>query len=283
MADDKTYTTIDAAELTSKLQEILQGWPLYRIFRYMGSSAVSSLPQEISIFCGTCKKEQRWKKQASTARPMISDKRCFSMVTYQCKNCTKAQSHYFYCWWGGTEDTAVQTFYKAGQFPQLQSEPTAELGKKLDRVNLDLYRKALTSRHHAYGIGALAYLRRVVENRMNDLLDLLAEAAKGDESSIELLKEVEEVKAKRSFDQKISYAARLIPKDLKVGGNPLDLLHELTSEGMHNKSEDECLEIFDKCKAAFEYVFRQLNVKIEDAKAYIEALKEAGKKRGSTN
>ena len=56
------------------------------------------------------------------------------------------------------------------------------------------------------------------------------------------------------------------------GVNPIDKLHDLASDGIHNRSEDECLEIFDRCKASFEYVFRELDVQIEDAKAYIASL-----------
>ena len=64
---------------------------------------------------------------------------------------------------------------KIGQNPPLTIHPAKQL--RLDGEDLDLYKKALISRNFSHGIGALSYLRRVVENRMNALLELVIEAA----------------------------------------------------------------------------------------------------------
>ena len=134
----------------------------------------------------------------------------------------------------------------------------------------------MTEAARRYGLGALAYLRRVVENKMNDLLDLLRQAAE-DAAALEELKKIDEVKGSWRFDDKIAYAAKVLPRHLKPQGtNPLDALHDLASDGIHHRSEDECLTIFDRCKAAFEFVFRELDVQVEDAKAYLEALGAIG-------
>ena len=72
---------------------------------------------------------------------------------------------------------------------------------------------------------------------------------------------------------KLRIAAKVLSRHLNPQGtNPLDALHDLASDGIHDRSEDECLAIFDRCKAAFEYVFRELDVQAEVAKAYLEAL-----------
>ena len=114
---------------------------------------------------------------------------------------------------------------------------------------------------------------------MNDLLDMLHEAAKADDSFVEELKRIEEVKASWRFDDKITYAANLVPKRLKPGGlNPIDRLHDLASDGIHHRTEDECLDIFDQCRASFEYVFSELEVQIEDAKIFLQSLQPRPKK-----
>lgn len=255
-------------QLTEQLQEILQEWPLYRVYRYVQLPSKTFLPGAIQYFCEnpTCRKEQLWKRSSS----WDNDKSGWNTVEYTCKNCDEYVMRFYYFW---GESSGVGQFLKAGQYPPLQKEPPERLAKKLNSTDLDLYRKALTSRNNSYGLGALAYLRRVVENRMNDLLDLLHEAAKDDEAAAEELKKIEEVKASWRFDAKIGYAAKLLPKHLRPGGvNPIDRLHDLASDGIHNRTEDECLEIFDLCKTSFEYVFRELDVQIEDAKAYIASL-----------
>jgi hypothetical protein len=54
--------------------------------------------------------------------------------------------------------------------------------------------------------------------------------------------------------------------------NPIDKLHELASEGLHSRSEDECIDIFDKCKVVFEYVFGNLRVQIDEARDFVKGL-----------
>jgi hypothetical protein len=119
-------------------------------------------------------------------------------------------------------------------------------------------------------------LRRVVENRINDILDVLADAAKEHDFAADELKTIAAIKASHRFDDKIDYAAKLLPPHLKKEGkqNPIDMLHDLASEGLHGKSEDECIEIFDKVKGTFEYVFGSLRAHIDDARAYVAGLSD---------
>lgn len=65
----------------------------------------------------------------------------------------------------------------------------------------------------------------------------------------------------------------ILPGHLKPGGhNPFDVLHDFTSEGLHSKTEEECLQIFDQVRLVFEYLFRHLTVGTEDAKLYAKSL-----------
>jgi hypothetical protein len=71
-----------------------------------------------------------------------------------------------------------------------------------------------------------------------------------------------------------SYAAKLLPPHLRPEAkpNPIDKLHDLTSDGLHSKSEEECIDIFDKARKVFEYVFGNLQVQIEEARAFVQSL-----------
>jgi hypothetical protein len=273
MTAPKEIPVLGDDELIAKLQEVLQDWPLYRPFRYAGTTYYF-IPEELVLFCPTpkCNKEQSWHAQIFTG----PQKGGFMQKEYTCKNCGQSVARYYF-FWNGDKNQSI--FFKVGQYPPLELEPPPRLAKKLNKVDADLYRKALTSRNNSYGLGALAYLRRVVENKMNDLLDLIQQAARDDSAEAEL-KKIEEVKKSWRFDDKIGYAAKVLPHHLKPEGtNPLDALHDLASDGIHNRTEDECLEIFDRCKAAFEYVFRELDVQVEDAKAYLQSLRGIGQKK----
>jgi hypothetical protein len=52
------------------------------------------------------------------------------------------------------------------------------------------------------------------------------------------------------------------------------MLHDLTSDGLHSKSEEECVDIFDRVRKVFEYVFGNLQVQIEEARAFVKSLEK---------
>jgi hypothetical protein len=120
----------------------------------------------------------------------------------------------------------------------------------------------------------LAYLPRVIENRTNDILDVLADIASSHDFAGEELAKIEDAKTSKRFDDKISYAAKLMPPHLRPGGkNPIDKLHDLASDGLHSKSEEECIQIFDRCRHVFAYVFSELRIGIDEKKKFLDGLK----------
>ena len=52
------------------------------------------------------------------------------------------------------------------------------------------------------------------------------------------------------------------------------MLHDLASDGLHARSDDECVTIFDNCRVTFEYVFGKLRIETEDAQNYVKAMAE---------
>jgi hypothetical protein len=48
----------------------------------------------------------------------------------------------------------------------------------------------------------------------------------------------------------------------------------LISAGLHELPEEECVDIFDRCKAAFEYVVKKLTDAKRDDEAYIESIRK---------
>jgi hypothetical protein len=175
--------------------------------------------------------------------------------------------------WRETKDGG--SLAKVGQYPPLTERVPTALRKQLKEEDLGFYEKAIRLRNHGLGIASLAYLRRVVENRTNDMLDVLAEIASGCGFAGEELARIEGAKTSKRFDDKISYAAKLMPQHLRPGGqNPIDKLHDLASDGLHSKSEDECIQIFDRCRHVFEYVFSELRLGLDERKKFLEGLKQ---------
>ncbi len=97
---------------------------------------------------------------------------------------------------------------------------------------------------------------------------------------IEHVRRLESVKASRVFDDKVSYAALILPPSLKPGAaNPIDLLHDLASEGIHHLSDAECIDVFDQSRAVFEHVFIELKVRDTKDKSFLEGLGQLQKRK----
>ncbi|MGB9255992.1 MAG: hypothetical protein WCC25_14225 [Candidatus Korobacteraceae bacterium] len=185
-----------------------------------------------------------------------------------------------YCFiWQERESDNI--FTKVGQYPELEERVPDTLKQALDGDDLKLYKNALRMRNFNLGVAAVAYMRRVIENRMNDMLKILHEAAITHNAPAELVARHKEMKEEKRFSVKVDYAGDLLPVSLRLAGkpNPVAVLHELASEGLHGKSDEECVDIFDACRHTFEYVFGKLRVETADAKNFIKEMSALTQKR----
>jgi hypothetical protein len=266
---------LSTEQLSERLAVILRTWPLYREFTYTGT-AVGSLPRFFRLFCPGCGTEQNF---GYGQRPGHSHKLGHpSEQTYTCQNCSKC--HVSYSFWWGVDSDKSSKFFKIGQWPALEEPIPPELEKVLKGEDIRLYRNAIRLRNFNLGLGGLAYMRRVVENRMNDILDALHESGVEHKVSKRILARVQDVKAAHIFSKKVDYAALLFPQNLHPDGlpNPMAALHSLASDGLHGRSEDECADIFDRCKVVFEYVFATLRPSVQQSKTFVKNLSKLTRK-----
>jgi hypothetical protein len=130
---------------------------------------------------------------------------------------------------------------KVGQYPP----PDIAVGKHLARTlgdYEDLYRKGITCERFGYGIGAYAYYRRVVESIIGKLLGLVGEIIPVEERAIyeEALRNIEASIVAR---ERIRLVKDLLPQASRPDGlNPLGILYDALSDGIHDLSDEECLQ-----------------------------------------
>jgi hypothetical protein len=149
-----------------------------------------------------------------------------------------------------------------------------------------LYKNALICRNQNFGIGALAYMRRVVENKTNELIEVIAlQAASYGISPADVDKIRAAKDEKIPYDQRLRLASEAIPNSLKPdGANPMAALYELLSVGLHARKDKECLAIADEIRDVFEYVFSRLRAEIEDRDSAIAKIRKfvGGRKEKTT-
>jgi len=218
------------------------------------ATSISKFPETIQLFCsGECQKEQTFEcTYRHTGRGSDNDRGWGEMVAYRCRNCQKTPQRYWYVW-------NKATFWKVGQVPELEDLIEPSLKSALGK-SVNLYRKAVRSRNFGFGIGAVSYLRRIVEDTTEGLMDLLKED-KWEEWMVEEQTQFEKARKTYQYSQKMEFAAsKILPSKVFVQGrDSFTALHDVTSNGLHGKTEEECLQIFDRCNLIFTHTFRILH------------------------
>lgn len=272
-----------------KLVGFLSNAPLYERFTLNGPldladvPGVAALMPDLRMHCSVCEQITNWVQIPEPPGALTISVSKFSVnvprsLMFQCRNCMPRTALLHIVLLPNKirklkDGSAVCPVTKIGQFPPLSRRIPRDVERILDKTEVDLYRKAITSRHLRYGIGALAYLRRIVEDQMNTIIDLLADAA-DKEGCSEQARTLRELRTQRVFSAKVEAVGRNLPERVKPPGqpNPLGILHELTSEGIHGHNEALCIATFDRCRAAFEFVIQRLKSMQREEDQYRKAL-----------
>jgi hypothetical protein len=123
------------------------------------------------------------------------------------------------------------------------------------------------------GIAAFAYYRRVVENRKTAIIGEIIKLATKLGGRPELLKELELARKETRFESAVGAIKHGLPESIMMDGhNPLTLLHSALSEGLHGKTDDECLELTASVRRVLAGLVEQLAVALKDDKSLSEAV-----------
>jgi len=148
-----------------------------------------------------------------------------------------------------------------GQFPAQSTSIPSTIEKRLGTSAI-FYRRALTCRNEGYGLAAVAYFRRVVEDKRNELVDVVADSAEAMGMSEEDIAKIRAAKSQKVYEDKLKIASQAMPSTMKPdGANPLHALFELLSVGLHTQTEEECLQIAYNVHEIFDYLFDSLRAR----------------------
>lgn len=175
-------------------------------------------------------------------------------------------------------DVVVEVM-KVGQYPKPSIEIPPALEKNLGKESADCYKRALICRNTGFGLAATGYMRRVVEDKTNELIEIVANHAElnGIDPAIvaKIRKAADSNAGYTPYDQKLELASGVFPDSLMVGNiNPLQKLYSLVSEGIHGKSEEQCVEIANNTDAVFQYLFTNLKAQTDTRREFMEKLKK---------
>lgn len=164
-------------------------------------------------------------------------------LTYKCRNCNRTQKRYALT--VIVESSASPHFYvvKLGEWPPFGPRTPGRL-ISLIGPDRELFLKGRRAELQGLGIGAFSYYRRVVENQKGRLIEEIASVAGKLGADDEVLRKFRRAQGETQFSRAIDNIRDVIPQSLLIERqNPLTLLHSALSEGLHARSDEECLEL----------------------------------------
>ena len=200
-------------------------------------------------------------------------------LKYLCASCGN-KLILFFVEFGQTQKTTGKTeavsywIRKVGQNPPWE----IEVDKKLESIlgtSSDLYKKGLVSESQNYGIGAYAYYRRIVEETIDSLLVSIFELIDSGKEKDKYAKALEKTKKAKNAEEKIELVKDLLPVSLRPDDvNPLEVIYSSLSEGLHGKTDEECLELADSIRKSLIFLVGQLLSQKQSKKEFTESMRK---------
>lgn len=177
---------------------------------------------------------------------------------------------------GVTNVRVVTKIQKIGQFPPLSVNIPKVLKKNLGEVAALLYKKSQVNRNEGYGLAAVTYIRRVVEDKTDELIEVVAQLAESHNLTSTVVEQIRTAKNERTtYDNKLKIAATVLPDSLVVDGvNPLGQLYNLVSVGVHDLTEEQCIAVADETKSVFEFTFTYLRAETKVRHDFVAKVKK---------
>ena len=164
---------------------------------------------------------------------------------------------------------------KVGAYPEIKIIPNKQISKYFGRETNIWYFKGINSINENYGIGAFAYFRRIIEKELINIIEDIKSLPDSHNSEIENL--LNKHKENPTMSTLYSNIFEYLPFSLKaLGDNPIKLLYNQTSEGLHQATEEECLNKARNILKLLNFVIRKINEEkseIKDLREVIKSLK----------
>ncbi len=225
----------------------------------------------IEIHCSSenCDGTRFWGTPCTLLAPGTSASRNF--ITYTCKNCESSLKHYAIEIWKSTANSFV--IHKIGETPAF-GQPLPSRLITLLRDDREYLFKGRRAENQGMGIGAFAYYRRVIENQKNKIFDAIIRVARSLPATDVLIAELESAKKETQFSKAVERIKSGLPPVLLLPGNqnPLTLLHDALSNGIHEQTDSSCLETATDVRIVLTELADRISIALKDSAELTQAV-----------
>jgi hypothetical protein len=184
-------------------------------------------------------------------------------LDYQCRNCTSTLKTFAVLAMVGSSEGDAEVI-KFGELPVFGPRIPARVIRLVQR-DAELFNKGRRAENLGLGVGAYAYYRQVVENQKAHLIDEIIRVAKKLNADPDTVTQLERAKTQFQFTQSIEGFKLAIPETLMINGqNPLLLLHNALSRGLHSGTDAECLELAQDIRVVLTALAERISQALKD-------------------
>jgi hypothetical protein len=257
-------------------KKFLEDYPLFKKCHMFIPDSFGKLKKpSINKYCKRCRTIQTFNatteyldETGKVHLYAVAPKGHLSSIAYQCAGCNLSLYN-FYLLFSPENEYII----KVGQYPPWEINTDSELSKLLGE-HVEYYKRGLVCESQSYGLAALAYYRRIVEDIIDLLLESIEELIEDKDKArykVALLK----TRATTVTKDKIELVKDLLPSSLRPNNiNPLNVIHSSLSEGLHSKNEDECLEIAGGLKESIIFLVNQILQTKQHAMKFSDGMKK---------
>jgi hypothetical protein len=263
------------SDFKQELRKFLEEKPLY-------SWAIIDLPEnspqfslsQIEMDCPVCKKSRPFSDKRGRGTgfginqsiPKLASK--IYSFWFTCDGCSSSKYTFFV-----EVDIEKKRIKKVGQSPAWSINLDKYVESFLE-ADSDFFKKALICESQGYGIAAFSYYRRILENSIGKILQSLRSVLELNNASSEEIEKIDKASDGIVMDERIKIARDAVPIYLRPNGmNPLSIIYDTLSAGIHRLSEEQCLENAKNIRIALTYLIKALAQQSEEQKDFLCAMK----------
>ncbi len=185
-------------------------------------------------------------------------------ATYTCRNCQKTGKIFAVGAFRATATAQDGIVVKFGEIPEF-GPPVPSRVISLIGPDRDMFLRGRRAENQGLGIGAFGYYRRVVENQKSRLVGEIAKVAQKLGAPADMIAALDKAEKETQFSRAVEDVKAAIPQALLIDGhNPLSLLHNALSTGLHAKTDEKCLELATSIRVVLTELSERISLALKD-------------------
>ena len=200
-------------------------------------------------------------------------------ISLECRNCCNYRklfllSAHFRAWVDQYHNAVFLELEKQVEYPKDYKPASNQELSLLGGERAEFF-KGLNCERSGLGAAAFLYYRRVVEKRRNKIFDQIIKVLKDSPHTYdELIQELQSAKSEGQFVNSINKIKAAFPDSLLISGeNPLKLLYSALSVGVHELSDEDCLEYAEDVRVVLLAMSERIDMLLSESKNINGAIK----------